>query len=78
MLMLRQGLRVTLTGLFIGWILSFAILRTISAWLFGVTATDPLTFMSVTLFVLVIASLACVIPTLAAAKIEPAAALRVE
>jgi predicted permease len=78
MLILRQGLRVTLTGLLIGLILSFAILRTISAWLFGVTATDPLTFMLVTLFVLVIASLACVIPTLAAAKIEPAVALRVE
>jgi putative ABC transport system permease protein len=52
--------------------------RAIASLLFGVTATDPLTFANVTFLLLAAAVLACYVPARRAAKLDPIAALRSE
>jgi ABC-type antimicrobial peptide transport system permease subunit len=77
-MILGQGMRTILIGLATGLIASFGLTRTIGSLLFGVTATDPLTFAAVILFMVGVALLACYIPARRAARVDPMVALRYE
>ena len=78
MMILGQGLRMIFIGVAIGMIGSLALTRTVQSLLFGVTATDPLTFGGVTLLLVGTALLACYIPARRATKVDPMVALRYE
>jgi len=77
-MILRQGLRTIFIGVAMGIAGSLALTRTMQSLLFGVTATDPLTFSAVILLLVAAAILACYIPARRAAKVEPMVALRYE
>jgi putative ABC transport system permease protein len=77
-MILGQGLRTISIGVAIGIIGSLTLTRTVESLLFGVTATDPLTFGSVTLLLVGAALLACYIPARRATKVDPMVALRYE
>jgi predicted permease len=77
-MILSQGLRTIFIGVSIGIAGSLALTRTVESLLFGVTATDPLTFGGVTLLLVAAALLACYIPARRATRVDPMIALRYE
>jgi len=77
-MILNQGMRTIVIGIAIGLAGSFALTRTLSSLLFGVTATDPLTFAAVIALLIATALLACYIPARRATKVDPMVALRYE
>jgi putative ABC transport system permease protein len=77
-LVVRQGLTMAVAGAAIGLVASLALSRWIQALLFGVTATDPVTFAGVTATLLAVAAVACYIPAWRATRVDPTQALRAE
>jgi len=77
-LVLGQGLLLTLTGLAVGIAVSLALTRYLKSVLFGVTATDVLTYAAVALLLSLVSLVACYIPARRATRIEPTEALRYE
>ena len=77
-LVLGQTLRLVLAGLGLGVIASLALARMLSSFLYGVTATDPATFLAVTILLTAVALLAGFFPARRAASIDPLTALRVD
>jgi len=77
-LVLGEGLRVTLVGAGVGSLGALILTRFISSLLYGVRATDPLTFILVALAVTVTGLLATLIPARRAARVDPMVALRCE
>ena len=75
-LVLRQGAILAFFGIVIGLAASFALTRALSSTLFGVSATDPLTFAAVALLLLFVALFACYIPARRAMRTDPLTALR--
>ena len=72
-----EGLTLSLTGLAIGLVGAWWLGRAGSSLLFGVTASDPLTFMTVSLLLTAVAIAACYFPARRAMKVDPVVALRV-
>ncbi len=77
-MIVRQGLRTILIGVAVGLIGAIALTRTMQSLLFGVTATDPLTFAAVIVLLVAVALLACYLPARRATKVDPVVALRSE
>jgi predicted permease len=75
-IILGQGLTTTAIGVSIGIVAAIGLTRTIESWLFGVTATDPLTFAGVVGLLGVVATLACYLPARRATETDPIEALR--
>ena len=77
-LVLAQGARLAVSGIAIGLSASFVLTRALSSELFGVSATDPLTYAGVALLLCGVALLACYIPARRAMRVDPMVALRWE
>ncbi|MGE0129997.1 MAG: ABC transporter permease [Blastocatellales bacterium] len=77
-LIVRQGMKLIIIGALIGLAGAFALTRMMTSLLYGVSATDPVTFIAVALLLTGVALLACWIPARRAAKVDPMIALRCE
>jgi putative ABC transport system permease protein len=75
---IREGVMLALAGIGIGLIGAFAAMRALTAFLFGIGASDPLTFGGVALLLLAVATLASYIPSRRALRVDPMVALRAE
>jgi len=77
-LILGQGVKLTLLGVAIGLTAAWGLTRLLVGLLFGVSATDPATFVSISLLLVSIALLACFLPARRALAVDPMVALRYE
>jgi putative ABC transport system permease protein len=75
---LGRGLGVVGAGMALGLIATFAVTRAMARFLYGVSAHDPLTYLSVTVLIAAVASLACYLPARRATRVDPMVALRYE
>ena len=75
-LVMLQGMRLTLAGLVIGFIVSLATGRLMGGLLYGVSATDPATYLAVASALVFVSLIACAVPMLRALALDPARVLR--
>jgi predicted permease len=77
-LVLRQGMLLALIGATVGILVALPVARMAGGLLYGVSATDPLTYVGITLLLMGVALLACYLPARRATRIDPLVALRVD
>jgi putative ABC transport system permease protein len=77
-LVLVQGLRLALAGVVIGLVAAFGVTRVMKNMLFGLSSTDPLTFVAISLLLVAVALVASYLPALRATRVDPVVALRTE
>ena len=76
-MMIGEGLRPSVTGLALGLVGAWWLGSLVSSLLFGVTASDPLTFTTVSVLLTAVATAACYFPARRAMRVDPIKALRV-
>jgi putative ABC transport system permease protein len=77
-LVIRQGLKITLIGLALGLVAAFNLTKLLSSYIFGVSPTDPATFVAVSVVLTLVALLGSYLPARRASKVDPMVALRSE
>ena len=77
-LVLRQAVALVAGGVVLGTAASWGLTRLMSSLLFGITATDPVTYVAVVFGLSIVALLACQLPAMRATKVDPLIALRAE
>jgi putative ABC transport system permease protein len=75
---IKQGLRLVGAGMILGLAAAFILTRVLESLLFGISATDPVTFFGISLVLLAVAILASYLPALRATKVDPIIALRAQ
>jgi ABC-type antimicrobial peptide transport system permease subunit len=73
---LRQALTLVAVGLALGLAAAFAVSRVVSTLLYGITTTDPITFVSVSALLIVVGFVASFLPAFRASRVDPLLALR--
>jgi putative ABC transport system permease protein len=73
-----QGFRLVITGVTIGLAVAFVLTRVMSSLLFGISATDPITFLAISFVLVAVALIASYVPALRATRVDPMLALRYE
>ena len=71
-----RGLGMTLVGVILGLAGAFVLTRLMEHLLYGISATDPLTFISIAVLLTAVASMACYLPARRASRLNPTVALR--
>jgi putative ABC transport system permease protein len=77
-LIVGQGLRLAAYGVGIGLVAAFALTHFLSSMLFGISATDPISYVAVVSLLLVVVVVACYVPARRAMCVDPMVALRYE
>ena len=75
-IVLRQGIWLTVTGIGVGVLISGLLANLVQSLLFGVSVLDPLTFVTISLILMAVASLAIYIPARRASRVDPVVALK--
>ena len=77
-LIIRQGMTLTLAGVFLGLLGAFGVTRVIGSMLFGISPTDPVSFVGIAVFLTSVAVVASYVPARRAMGVDPVTALRYE
>lgn len=77
-IVIGQGMSMTLLGITVGLLASIGVTRFLMSFLYGISPTDPITFILVPLILMVVALIACYVPARRASRVDPMIALRYE
>ncbi len=75
---IKQGLKLVSAGMMLGLAAAFLMTRVLASLLFGISATDPVTFIGISLVLFAVAIVASYVPALRATKVDPIIAVRAQ